>query len=31
VIDSSELQERKHELQRISTDDGITIDFNPDE
>jgi hypothetical protein len=31
VIDSSDLQESKHELQRISTDDGITIDFNPDE
>jgi hypothetical protein len=28
--DSSDLQNAKHNLQRISTDDGITIDFNPE-
>jgi hypothetical protein len=29
IIDSSDLHDRKDDLQRISTDRGIRIDFNP--
>jgi hypothetical protein len=29
--DSSERHHAKHEWQRISTDDGMTIDFKPDQ
>jgi hypothetical protein len=30
ITDSSDLHDPKHDLQRMSTDDGISIDFNPD-
>jgi hypothetical protein len=29
--DSSDLQDAKHDWQKISTDDGIIIDFNPEQ
>jgi hypothetical protein len=29
-IDSSDAHDAKHDLKRISTDDGIATDFNPD-